>query len=1222
MLCFPIGAAAQPEGLDFPDAATLYDPACPYELQQEAWTAAVGELLASHHEDCIEALSNEGAPLCAITRKDIVSQSGSTGPWCLPDLDALEASLSYMVGRRLLDSDNTMMAERFLDEARSLAPDNLTYQLAWTDVFGQQLRQLAMSKSSVARNARDVQTLALAALRFYPDDAELRRQMRQLEVSTSDQNYGVQRLLLQCTKYVIEGDPKDKPGAAEAACRSARDASAAGEPDHRQAVQLLELIALKTKYSWATAELARFNGELERCGQAYNARDWKGAAAPCKNAFDLNPQHEDAAWYHGEVLAAQQRRQNFKLWWFFLLGLAIAGAISLLALYFQGDLFRSLGKPHLAVAAYAYLSTVRPAWRKPLLRMAHIHKQAGDTDAERAILQQAEATWPSNLAIMRKLLDFYTRVGDLKGIRDSILHMAQSTDLRAEQVVSLLEAQRSLGLMEDQVLEELEERIGERAESPLLPLLALAYSQRGRIDERAERIYRLTLALPDTRLHFLVPLAQLELQAGRGANAIELAEQAVEQNATAEAVDCLTDCLIKEEMEEHLLWAEPPAGNILLLFPALLRVAGMHPEHSPMIAERIRAFLEQSDDPSVIFLSAGVAEMLEEHECHDQLLSAADSIDGTVPYLKAVEAAFAEYARRNPEDGMLWLQLSEIHRKLQRRPLAIQTLKKAFEIESSRNFAMRQAKAMLTDLETHQVIELLATQLGLRCRPVRRSAEGYLELIWHNPEKPLEGWWSSLKNARVRVYTKRAPVPDDVLAFKRSAAKSVPHCDLAIMVSVGRPGAATIEYIITSMIDGAAEDRPLRMLPMEDATLREAVAEFRPEEMLTQLRSQWLLGEDVFDKKDPVFAPGEFFGRGQVLRTLVNKAHRGEAFGLFGLRKMGKTSLAYRLRDYLSDAVVGMVDLEEISTSSCSSLAHRLCQRTLEDWQEKFPHIPLPELEDIQEDDRSMIAFEANLRDLRKAILASEEISTLFFIIDEIELVIPHDLDKGQSHPGFTGFDRFFRLMRGLHQADFKDVFAFSVFGANASLCLQGKWGGFDNPIFQYLSEIFIGPLSPGESSEMVLSLGSGMALSYSDSALALLHDYSGGHPMVCRQLCSEARKVAGDAPARITAQVVREAKDGYLASKPDYFIQVLSSYLRTGQKQILYAVAAEDDGTITRSELYNQLRRRFPDRDAFDRDLQVLEQFFLLNRRGDLYRFSMRILRTYIRVFKLGLTE
>ena len=1111
------------------------------------WIPHITELLVELSRDCRERVPSTDRDACEVDRDQLVALLTGEPGTCRPDDATMTATAYYIMGDRLLAGGNFRQGELYLFRAQQVLEDDAAIVRRWTDAIGRQLRALALQRPLTDRYARDVLLLTTAALRFYPDDWDLR-----------------------------------------------------------------------SRRAWArlAAGQARLEGEFDRCQGAIAEHDWDTAEAACDTVLAIEPGHEQAQQLLQLVAGKRAQGESLQglLRWLGVIGMMGLGLVVFVLL--QGDFFLAVGKPRLALAAYTYLATVLPAWRKPYLRIARIHQREGNLRDEQEILQRALAQWPRDPEVLRQRFEFTSRVGDVQGVRDTLLELNEATHLAPEQVVSLLEAQRSLGLVEEDLYDTLENIVGSNPATPLLPLLALAHSQRGRTDEEAWSVYKATIDLPDPRLRFFVTLARTEMEAGQAGKAIEYAERAVAEHPTPEAVDCLTDALLETDLEEHIIWTSPPAGGILYLYPALLKVAERRADLAPMIAERMRDFYELTTEPSVAVVTSAIADMLEGKDCREQLLAAADAVDESVPYLKAVEAAFEEYARRHPSDGFLWLALTGIHGKLGRHALAMLALQRAFEIPETRSFAARYALTLVQDLETYQVVELMAAALGLEARPVQQTRDGFVELIFAHPRRPLEGWWRELDHAHVRIYLQRAPTPEDVLDFRRDMGAHG-RGGLAILVSAARPSAGTTELIMTSMI----EQPNLHMLPLEERTLRDAVAEFRTHAALTQLRSQWLLGEDLFDKKDPVLDPAEFFGRGQVLRTLVRKVHRGEVFGLFGIRKMGKTSLAHRLRTHLSDSVVAMVDLQEVAAASCVALAQLLCERAVEDWKAKFPHIEAPDLQPIDPEDTAMTGLEANLRTLRAAILETTSITTLFFLVDEIEHMIPHELDHGAFHPGFEHYDTFFRLMRGLHQTDFRDVFGFAVVGADARLCLQGRWGGRDNPIFQYLSELYVGPLSSSETLEMVSTLGAGMGLSFTDTALATLYDLSGGHPMVCRQLCSETAKVAGDArPATIDSQTVRSATESYLTLKKGYFGEILSFYLNAGQRAILDAVAADEEGAITRSDLQQRTERQFGDVDAFDKELQNLEQYSLLHRRGDQYRFTMRLFRTYIRVRRLDI--
>src|SRR4051794_14534561 len=58
-------------------------------------------------------------------------------------------------------------------------------------------------------------------------------------------------------------------------------------------------------------------------------------------------------------------------------------------------------------------------------------------------------------------------------------------------------------------------------------------------------------------------------------------------------------------------------------------------------------------------------------------------------------------------------------------------------------------------------------------------------------------------------------------------------------------------------------------------------------------------GHDPFDVRDPVFDVLNFFGREALAKSLEGRFRQSQPVGLFGFRKMGKTSLMRYLKNIL-----------------------------------------------------------------------------------------------------------------------------------------------------------------------------------------------------------------------------------------------------------------------------------------------------------------------------------
>ena len=83
------------------------------------------------------------------------------------------------------------------------------------------------------------------------------------------------------------------------------------------------------------------------------------------------------------------------------------------------------------------------------------------------------------------------------------------------------------------------------------------------------------------------------------------------------------------------------------------------------------------------------------------------------------------------------------------------------------------------------------------------------------------------------------------------------------------------------------------------------------QESLHQVLDRWLSRRNLFDDRFPVSAR-QFFGRELELRQLRGNIDEGRHTGIYGLRKVGKTSLLYQLRETRPHDLVVYVDLQEI----------------------------------------------------------------------------------------------------------------------------------------------------------------------------------------------------------------------------------------------------------------------------------------------------------------------
>jgi predicted Zn-dependent protease len=453
---------------------------------------------------------------------------------------------------------------------------------------------------------------------------------------------------------------------------------------------------------------------------------------------------------------------------------------------------------------------------------------------------------------------------------------------------------------------------------------------------------------------------------------------------------------------------------------------------------------------------------------------------------------------------------------------------------------------------------------------------------------------------------------DDVVRLKRRVLDSTPADGAVAFLLTGQAVRHDVYALIYAFM---TEEPAVTLVPLEAQSVRDAIVEARSRHHLERTLHQWLGHTDVYETHNPVSNAATFFGRGHFINELVLKISRGENFGIFGLRKIGKTSLVYRLRELSRDHLVAYVDLQGVASRHVSEVYIRLIESLIRDMRIKHPDVPPPALR-ASADRRAEVAvdFHADILAIRRAFEASSHpLPHVLLLLDEIELMIPE-----RGSPGFEGHQDFLRHVRGLHQQERFIVSA--VVGASPTICRTPRWDGRDNPVFQFYDEVFLVPLDRAECDQMVQGLGEVMGVRFDAASLQRVYEETAGHPYVARQVCSRLVKAYTERPLEVRADMVGVAIDDYLAQRGDYFAGVLESYLDTTSRRIVETIATQDEGGADRARILLQIESTGEKRHLADQALGDLELTGLARRTGDRYALGIPLFRRWLRRSWLGL--
>jgi len=332
-----------------------------------------------------------------------------------------------------------------------------------------------------------------------------------------------------------------------------------------------------------------------------------------------------------------------------------------------------------------------------------------------------------------------------------------------------------------------------------------------------------------------------------------------------------------------------------------------------------------------------------------------------------------------------------------------------------------------------------------------------------------------------------------------------------------------------------------------------------PTDLLYQLLSGSLWRRDYFAEAEPVRDPSEFFGREVVINELFAKVLLGDPFAVFGLRKIGKSSLLGRLEDLIEEdeSAIGVTAfLIGNSTRLKGGRWWDAASDAVRTWQEKLQRLAVKlgskvyakaerlrgEIEKKGTDSRKLaVAFEKDIGSLLKAAKAlghhaGRDDVRLVLLLDECDHFYPHLADSGHWR---TDFFLFWNALQGIKRSlDSPQELVYVLGGVNPSGIEQGSLLSQANPLYE-TQRLYLGPMPEPEAHVLLSKLGGRMGLIFEPTALERAYQLVGGHPLLLRRLGTAIHESTRNRSDRkiITAQDVERA---FKAKKRDLFNQVL----------------------------------------------------------------------------------
>jgi hypothetical protein len=367
---------------------------------------------------------------------------------------------------------------------------------------------------------------------------------------------------------------------------------------------------------------------------------------------------------------------------------------------------------------------------------------------------------------------------------------------------------------------------------------------------------------------------------------------------------------------------------------------------------------------------------------------------------------------------------------------------------------------------------------------------------------------------------------------------------------------------------------------------------------LRELEEPFVTRGDPYLESKPIHDPTWFFGRDRLMHRLPAVLAQGQHVGVFGLRKVGKTSLIQQIRQRFVTTPTVFIDCQAFEARADLLTQEILGQLRSELAIRQIKGIP-PSREMAGKDTSSVI------RTLFDCWQQSGQCEPFVLIFDEIDKLFA-DRRQAAAEPILTEYVRLFRVLRGLaqsHRCLVTLVVAYRP-DVNRHNLLTPAVG--ENPMFNSFQEEYLGFLSAADSKRMLTDIGGWKDITWTSDAAEKVYHYCGGHPLVTRffasQTCEQGeRKHVDLTTVEETARTV--IKSFRRNDIGNYYKEGVWPLLNPAEREILTLII-KDEATALRTAL---------DDEAHEEALVSLENFGLVRRQGEGYALTAHLFQSWL---------
>lgn len=273
---------------------------------------------------------------------------------------------------------------------------------------------------------------------------------------------------------------------------------------------------------------------------------------------------------------------------------------------------------------------------------------------------------------------------------------------------------------------------------------------------------------------------------------------------------------------------------------------------------------------------------------------------------------------------------------------------------------------------------------------------------------------------------------------------------------------------------------------------------------LINFEKEYIGRSNRFEEINAIQDPAWFFGRGKDIDSIMARLLSVQHCGIFGIRKIGKTSLLIQLRyrcnkERIPTAYLGLQSINQLDPQKLfADILEQFIAFFRISNLEMIPSCDLLSLVDHKINNPGDL-FRKDIAKLWKFARENLHSPIMVILIDEIERIVPTPSSNSRA---YHNYDDFFAPIRDLSQVERCIV---SVVTGEKPIIREefDKRDFLSNVMFELHDERFLSFFDYETCSEMIVKIGKWIDMDFSKASLERIFEETAGHPYLTRLLCA-----------------------------------------------------------------------------------------------------------------------